>query len=357
MNVLANGLSSNAKLFADDASLFSAHNANTSAKELNNDLVKISSWDYQWKMSFNADRRKQAQEVIFSRKTKKEYHPAPAFNNNNVPETDSQKKLNVVLDNCLSFEDHLKMILNKVNKTIGLLHKLHNILPRSVLLTIHKSLIRPHLDYGDIIYDQAYNTSFHQKLELLQYNACLAITGAIRGTSREKLYEELGLESLQLRRWFRKLSFFYKLFNSEHPNYLFKLIPLRSSNYVTRNIHNIPLLKTRHTFFKNSFFPSTIIEWNKLDHNIRNSSSFNISRKSILKFIRPSANSLFNRHNLKGITFISRLQVGLSHLREHKFRHSLQDSLNPSVVVVLISNQLHTFFSTVARILLKDVLS
>ena len=88
------------------------------------------------------------------------------------------------------------MILNKVNETIGLLCKLHNILPRSALLIIYKSFIRPHLDYGNIIYDKAYNASFHQKLELLQYNACLAITGAIRGTSREKLYEELGLESL-----------------------------------------------------------------------------------------------------------------------------------------------------------------
>ena len=70
------------------------------------------------------------------------------------------------------------MILNKVNKTIGLLRKLHNILPRSALLVIYKSFIRPHLDYGDIIYDQAHNVSFHQKLELLQYNVCLAITGA-----------------------------------------------------------------------------------------------------------------------------------------------------------------------------------
>ena len=128
------------------------------------------------------------------------------------------------------------------------------------------------------------------KLELLQYNVCLAITGAIRGTSREKLYEELGLESLQLRRWLRKLSCFYKLFNSEQPHYLFKLIPSRSCSYVTRNIHNISFFKTRLTFFKNSFFPSTIIEWNKLDHNIRNSSSFNIFRKIILKFISPSAN-------------------------------------------------------------------
>ena len=241
-------------------------------------------------MSFSPDPSEQAQEVIFSRKTKKEYHLPLAFNNNNVSETNSQKHLGVVLDNRLSFEDHLKMILNKVNKTIGLLRKLQNILPRSAVLIIYKSSIRPHLDYGDIIYDQAYSASFHQKLELLQYNACLAITGAIRGgTSREKLYEELGLKPLQLRRWFRK----YKLFNSEHPHYLFKLIPSRSSSYVTRNIHSIPFFKTRHTFFKNAFFPSTIIGWNKLDHIIRNSSSFNIFRKSILKFIRQSANSFF----------------------------------------------------------------
>ena len=186
------GLSTNAKLFADDTSLFSVvYNANTTAKELNNDLVKINRWAYQWKMSFNPDPTKQAQEVIFSRKTKKEYHPPLAFNNNNVSETNSQKHLGVVLDNCLSFEDHLKMILNKVNKSIGLLHKLQNILPSSALLTIYKSFVRPHLNHGDIIIDQAYSVSFHQKLELLQCNACLAITEAIRVTSREKLYEKL----------------------------------------------------------------------------------------------------------------------------------------------------------------------
>ena len=65
------------------------------------------------------------------------------------------------------------------------------------LLTIYKWFIRPHLDYEDIIYNQAYNVSFHQKLESIQYNSALAITGAIRGTSTEKLYNELGLEPLK----------------------------------------------------------------------------------------------------------------------------------------------------------------
>ena len=80
--------------------------------------------------------------------------------------------------------------MNKVNKTIGLLRKLQNILPREPLLTIYKSFVRPHLDYGDVIYDQHYNNSFHQKLESIRYNAALAITGAIRGSSKEKLYQE-----------------------------------------------------------------------------------------------------------------------------------------------------------------------
>ena len=76
------------------------------------------------------------------------------------------------------------------------------------MLTIYKCFVRTHLDYDDTIYDQAFKDSFHQKNESLQYNAALAITVAIRGTSREKISQELGLESLQQRRWYGKLCLF-----------------------------------------------------------------------------------------------------------------------------------------------------
>ena len=102
-----------------------------------------------------------------------------------------------MLDNRLTFDEHLTNVSNKISKTVGLLRKLQNIL---TLLTIYKCFIRPHLDYVDIIYDQAYNLSFHQKLESIQYKTALALTVAIRGSSKEKFYQELGLESLQLRR-------------------------------------------------------------------------------------------------------------------------------------------------------------
>ena len=99
------------------------------------------------------------------------------------------------------------------------MRKLRTILPRPNLLTIYKAFIRPHLDYGDSIYDQAYNDSFHQKLESIQYNAALAITGAIRGTSTEKLYQELGFETLQQRQWYRKLCIFFKIIKEKSPEY------------------------------------------------------------------------------------------------------------------------------------------
>ena len=97
----------------------------------------------------------------------------------------------------------MKVITTKVNKTIGLLRKLQKTLPRSVLLTMYKAIMRPYLDYGDKIFDEVYNATFQQKFESVQYNACLALSGAITRSSGEKLYQELGLglESIQRRRW------------------------------------------------------------------------------------------------------------------------------------------------------------
>ena len=120
MNDSSEGLSSNAKLFADDTSLFSViHDSNTSALELNSDLAKINRWAFQWKMSFNPDPKKQAQKVIFSRKSKAISHPPLLFNNNNnnnnnndnVIQTTSKKHLGIILGTRLFFEKHVETVL------------------------------------------------------------------------------------------------------------------------------------------------------------------------------------------------------------------------------------------------------
>ena len=129
-------------------------------------------------MTSNSGRSKQAQEIMFSRKVKQVTHPL-FFNDNNVSQVNSQTRLGVILDVKLTFEEHLKNVFNKTNKTIGLLQKLSYLLPRQALVTIYKVFIRTHLDYRDVLYDQAFNNSFHSKIKSIQYNACLAITGSI----------------------------------------------------------------------------------------------------------------------------------------------------------------------------------
>ena len=189
INNLSDDLTSNSKLFGDDTSLFSViHNIDLAANDLNSDLMKIRNQVFQWKMRFNPNPNKQAQEVISSRKIDK--------------------------------------------------------------ITIFKSFIKPHLDYGDIIYDRAYNTSFHQNIESIQYNAAQfnAITGAVKGTSREKLYQELGFESLQQRRWYRQLCCLFKIINNKSPIYIFQPVPSPNTRYFSLNSEKISQLRAKHDF-------------------------------------------------------------------------------------------------------------
>ena len=95
--------------------------------------------------------------------------------------------------------------------------------------------------------EKFFDSSFHQKMESVQYKTFLAITGARKGVSEEELYDKLGLEPLQLCRWFRKSCHFYKSYKNEFPQHLFKLVNLSHFPY---NAENIPLFKTNIIFSK-----------------------------------------------------------------------------------------------------------
>ena len=90
-----------------------------------------------------------------------------------------------------------------------------------------------------------------EKLESVQYKVALAITGAIQGTSREKIYQELGLESLRARRWYKRLSCMFKIVKEEAPNYLINLIPKTKQTTRTR-INRITTFHCHTNCFKNS---------------------------------------------------------------------------------------------------------
>ena len=143
------------------------------------------------------------------------------------------------------------------------------------------------------------------------------------------LYNELGWESLDSRRWCRRLTLFYKITNNLTPNYTRDPIPpLHQSEYSLRNQDVIGQLRPRTERFKSSFYPFCLTEWNKLDHLIKASSTVSIFKAKLLVLIRPNAKSVYGIHDPVGLSYLTQLRVSLSKLNLHKFKHNFRDAID-----------------------------
>ena len=327
INDLVDDISSDAKLFADDTSLFTVvYDEITSANQLNRDLKIISEWAYQWKMQFNPDINKQAVQVIFSQKKNKSIHPSLFFNGAPVVMKDEQKHLGMILDSALNFHSHVKEKIVSARRRIEVIRYLSKYVSRDVLDQMYKLYVIPHLDYGDIIYhkvDPELSLDFTKKLEATQYSAALAVSGAWRGTSKCKLYEELGWENLYHRRWYRRLTHFFKLRLSGLPLYLYNLIPPeREVNYNLRRIHVFDQRVERTNRYANTYFQNCPKEWNQLDVTLQSSQTISEFKRRLIQLIRPPKRSMFNIHDLDGVKLLTRLRVEFSDLRSHRFHHN-----------------------------------
>ena len=341
INDLTDGLKCDVKLFADDTSIFTVvHDPTSAAADINHDLRLINLWARKWRMSFNPDTSKQAIEVTFSKRRCPPNHPIIFFNDIPVLKAQEQKHLGIILDSKLSFASHIKAAISKSRQGIGVLRFFSKYLPRHTLNEMFKLYVRPHLDYGDVVYHIPHNicefsnsvilTNQMEKLESVQYSAALAVTGAWKGTSREKLYNKLGWESLNLRRWSRRLTLFYKMVNNLTPDYTRNPVPHpHETNYNLRRNATVGQILARTQAFKSSFYPHCLSEWDRLDPNIRLSSSVKIFKKKLLSIIRPPPKSVYRIHDPKGLSILTQLRVGLSKLNFHKFKHNFRETLNP----------------------------
>ena len=271
-------------------------------------------------------------------------HPPIFFNDIPAKKFQEHKHLGIILDSKLSFNSHIKSIISKSRQGIGMLRFLSQYLPRHSLNDIYKLYVRPHLDYGDVIYHIPHNmcefshcfklSNQMEKLEAVQYSAALAVTGAWKGTSREKIYDELGWESLDLRRWSRRLVLFYKIINHLTPDYTRSPIPQRQeSNYSLRRRAEIGQIRARTKIFKSTFYPNCLSEWGKIDPEIRGSRSVNVFKKKLLGLIRPPSKSVYGIYDPKLLSILTQLRVGLSKLNFHKFKHNFSDTLNPLCLI------------------------
>ena len=111
--------------------------------------------------------------------------------------------------------------------------------------------------------------------------------------------------------------------------YLYNLIPAKTpGSYQLRNVKEIPVIKVKHKLFENSFFSATKTEWNDLDYSLRYAPSITVFKQNNLKFIRLGPNKVFNIYNPHDLKLLTRLRLGLSHLRGNKFKHNFSACLD-----------------------------
>ena len=252
--------------------------------------------------------------------------------------------MGLVLDSKLNFECHLEDKLAKPRSGIGLMKQLKQWVSHQVLDNIYKLYVRPHLDYADIVYHQATEgaTIFNHEItnpvmknvESIQYEAARVVSGAWKGTNRDKLYQNLGWESTNDRRIMRKLCIFYETIDTKFPNYLYNTLKNREYPPDSR-FSNMKLLRPIHCSkpYKQSFFPSTILDWNNLEKDIKEANSKQIFKNRLLNKIRPKKSSYFGIRDNDKVRYLTMLRVGLSPLREHKFRHGFLDTSDPLCIV------------------------
>ena len=345
INDITEVVTSDLRIFADDTFIFRIADQN-STEDLNLDLENITGWAHQWKMLFNPDISKQAVEIIFSNKKIKSVFEPLVFNGIPVKLAEETKHLGVTLDNKLSFISHLNAKLAKARQGLGLMWQLKKFVPSYVLEVVYKLYIRPHFDYGDVVYHTAnidkispFNFQSHiaiaKNIESVQYGAARIITGAWKGTSIKKLYENLGWESLNDRRIMRKLCILYETLNDKFPRYLLDILNQskfaeNSRSYNKQLLKNIPCNKK---IVKTSFFPSTIADWNKLDIITKESRSKASFKKRMLNKIRPKKSSYFGMTDNDRIKYITMLRMNLSPLRAHKHKYNFADISDPLCIV------------------------
>ena len=288
---------------------------------LNADLGALSPWADQWKVTFNPSK---SFYLHVSNKKHKAILDDIYLCNIPIHKAEQIPMLGVTLTESLKWDSHIEKIISKASKRLYIIRRHSHYLPRIALERLYLSMIRPVLEYGDVLYDNC-SLNLGQSLERVQRQAALLCTRAYRHTEYVTLLKELNWETLCSRRKTHKLLLFYKIKNHIYPSYLNNLLPeIQPIPYSLRNhLANIPRF-ARLTVSFNSFIPHTARLWNSLSENTRLSPTLNIFKAKI------RGPDLFNPYyrmcSNKSGSWLARLRMNLSALNSHRFTYNFIDS-------------------------------
>jgi hypothetical protein len=328
INDVTNNIESDIHLFADDTSLMDivdSQNHNATYARINRDLHRLSTWAAKWMVTFNAAKTVYLQ---ISRKNNPAPKPILRLNGAIINEVQTHKHLGLTFNTTLTWTDHINQLVKKAARCIGLLKRISRDVPRQCIETLYKSMIRPIMEYADIIYDGSSDTCL-KRLEDTQRQAALACTSAYKHTRHVNLLDELGWSPLATRRKHHRMNVMFKIQHGLVPPYLRNLCPPLTQNRTDYNLRtgmNIttPIQKT--TTYQKSFFPQSIKDWNNLDVELRQAPSIENFKEKLKSTSNQKPNPLYHHNNNRAAINQTRMRLGLSALSSQRFDYNHIDS-------------------------------
>ena len=341
INDIVKEINSSIRLFADDTSLYViVDNPQSAAYTLNNDLEKITQWSRLWLVDFNPAK---TISMIVTRKSVRAGHPDLIMNNTVITESSSHTHLGLTFSQTGTWDEHIRTITDKAWTRLNLLRSLKFRINRKSLEKVYISFIRPLIEYSDSVWDNVSSES-KKALEAVHNEAARIITGATKLCSIEKMLADLGWESLQTRRRKHKLVTFYKIINGLAPAYLRDTVPplvQDTAPYRLRNADHIQNFHANTNLFYNSFFPSTIRDWNSLSDEVKQAPSLASFKFRLNRDIqKPPA--YYNAGTRLGQILQARIRMECSSLNSHLYRKNIVPS--PSCTCGGFESPYHFFF-------------
>ena len=252
-------------MYADDLSISKPLHCAEDMSLMQSDIEKISDWSEANHLNINVAKTKY---MIISRKKKAIPYFGLFLNGHQLERVSSFRLLSVIIDENLSWSEHIISVSSKAKRTLGIIYRQFYLCDKATLLTMYKSLVLPILDYCCFVWDP--HLVKHVKLlESVQIFACRIATG-LWDMSHDQLRSRCNLPLLSVRRQYFKYCFVYKALNNLTycPPSIFKFKAISSVR--TRNSHNLQLYQffARTASSLNSFLNSSVSLWNNLPYHI-----------------------------------------------------------------------------------------
>jgi hypothetical protein len=329
INDIIDNINSNIYLFADDTSLMrniDQLDIQGSFDSINDDLQKLHEWSLQWRVDFNA---KKSCHLILTKQTNPPDYPTIYMGNTEIRRVNAHKHLGIIFSSDMTWSDHVNSIRDKAMRRTSSLKRISYMVPRKTLIHLYKSIIRPVLEYGCVVFDNIDQRKVNT-LESVQRNAGLICTNGYKSTSHNKLLRELGWQKLETRRTVFRLLLLYKIMNNQTPNYLKRLMPLyvqERSHYQLRNSTDLSIFNCRLSCYYRSYFPKSVREWNTLNNDLRECQSLSVFRRKLKGFFFTNhVNPIYMYGSVNTCNNMSRMRMGLSPIREHLYKINIVES-------------------------------